>query len=230
MAWYNRGTLFLCCEGFGRFLFGLCVGGGTGFVAGISCRSRRDGRCTCDRWLMCDRSTLRFCRIDGGWLGFGLNRIVCRGFRPRCLGRHCSRLRCLRWCCRLSRLYRLRRRCNGRLRFGSRSRGRRLGRGLSGCSGCRGRCFPGNNGSRLCRRFARGAYGRRGRGCSYCRCKKRRNQYNGDCSDLFFESEIHKILHIHQKERWSFRIDCNSAIRVSVLCLIITKCLSKLHI
>ena len=190
MARHSGGALFICCSRFGRCRFCCfrfrCCGGGTGFVAGISSRSRRDGRCTCDRWLMCDRSTLCFCRIDGGWLGFGLNRIVCRGFRPRCLCRHCSRLRCLRWCCRLSWLYRLRRRCNGRFRFGSRSRDCRLRCGFSGCSGCRGRCFPGNSRSRLCRRFARGAYGRRGRGCSYCRCKKRRNQYNGDCSDLCF--------------------------------------------
>ena len=190
----------MCFSRFGRCRFCCfrfrCCGWGTGFS--VSSWSCFDGRCICDgwrtsncgfigdRWLICDRSALRFCRIDGGWLGFGLNRIVCRGFRPRCLCRHCSRLRCLRWCCRLSRLYRLRRRCNGRLRFGSRSRGRRLRCGFSGCSCCRGRCFPGNNGSRLCRRFARGTYGRRGRGCSYCRCKKRRNQYNGDCSDLFF--------------------------------------------
>ncbi len=202
MAGYCVGALFFCCSRFGRCRFCCfrfrCCGGGTGFVAGISSRSRRDGRCICDgwrtsncgfigdRWLICNRSALCFCRIDGGWLGFGLNRIDCRGFRSRCLCRHCSRLRCLRWCCRLSRLYRLRRRCNGRFRFGSRSRGRRLRCGFSGCSGCRGRCFPGNSRSRLCRRFARGAYGRRGRGCSYCRCKKRRNQYNGDCSDLCF--------------------------------------------
>ena len=153
-------------------------------------------------------------------MGFGLNRIVCRGFR----------LRCLRWCCRLSRLYRLRWRCNGRLRFGSRSRGCRLGCGFSGCSCCRERCFPGNNRSRLCRRFSRGAYCR----CHRCgdgyRCIKRKNQCNGHCTDLFFGSEIHKNLHIHQKERWSFRIDCNSAIRASVLRIKITTCLSKLRI